>query len=80
MSSHTTHDRLRAQADRADDPSVRAALNRLADLHELDAERQSLPMGSPERARVEDEIADRAQRILHPRDEPADAEDVPNAS
>jgi hypothetical protein len=65
MTSHTTHDRLRAQAEGMTDPLDRRLLERLADLQELDERRRTLPAGSPERGELEDRIADGANRILH---------------
>lgn len=65
MSSHTTHDRLRAQAEGMADPADRALLHRLADLQELDERRRALPTGSPERDALDGRIAEGTYRILH---------------
>jgi len=64
MPNHTTHDRLRAQADAMADPADRSLLHRLADLQELDQQRRALPAGSPERDALDERIAERAHRIL----------------
>ena len=73
MTSHTTHDRLRAQANAMTDPADRSLLNRLAELQELDQRRRELPAGSTEREALDERIAERAHRILiDDTDEPVD--------
>jgi hypothetical protein len=46
------------------DPDVAALLHRLADLHELEWRRISLPPDSPERDAIDREIVVRSHRIL----------------
>ena len=64
MTSHTTYERLRTQAESMTDPADRALLNRLADLQELDYRRRNLPAGSLEREDLDERIAEGAHLIL----------------
>jgi hypothetical protein len=64
VSNHTLLHRLRRRADAVADPESAVMMRRLAEVAELDERLRELSLESPERRRLEDELARKSHAII----------------